>query len=137
MGHLDTQGKLLLAAGIAIYLQLGAPRPFVIQPGVELREPQPRRTIPPAVYFPLAAAAVVSTIALIASISSSKWHLAYAMYGSLAAVFLVIPNALAYLSQIDVPFPTFSRTLGYLERRDARTAIVIRAGIGLLRPPSR
>jgi hypothetical protein len=65
-----------------------------------------------------------------------EWDVSYALYGSLAVVYLLIPNLLSAWSRLDVPFPTFSRTLGHIERRDSRYATYIRVFMSLLRPPS-
>jgi hypothetical protein len=108
----------------------------VIHSGEKVK-PVVRRVIPGILYFPISAVAVLSAAAVVAATTGNKWYLGYAVYGSVAIFFILLPNSLAYWLNIDVPFPTFFRTLGHLERREAFLAKYLRLAVGLIRPPTR
>jgi hypothetical protein len=45
----------------------------------------------------------------------TQWRTSYFLYGSIAAVWIVIPSLVAFVAGRDVPFPTLFRTLDNLE----------------------
>jgi hypothetical protein len=62
----------------------------------------------------------------------NKFILAYVLYGLIATVFVIIPSVLAFWFAKDVPFPTFFRTIAYLERRLHFAALLIVVGLVIL-----
>jgi hypothetical protein len=70
---------------------------------------------------------------LVVVAGESKWVLAYAIYGLLSIVTVIIPTILAYVFGRIVPFPTFGLTLMYLGDRQPLTARAISNVTRLLR----
>lgn len=83
-------------------------------------------------YFPGAVAATAAAGASAALLGGSKLVVGYAIYGVMAAAFVVIPNALAFWRAKDVPFPTLFTTLDELDQRYHLIAMVIVAGLVVL-----
>lgn len=74
--------------------------------------------------------ALVGTL-LRGSSDHTRWILGYVIYGLIAVFCVALPSALAYYV-VDVPFPTFFRTISDLERLWRPLAIVIVAGLAVL-----
>jgi hypothetical protein len=88
--------------------------------------------VPALVYIPLALA-VVALGSLIAALASSDTYvLGYVLYGLFAVFCVIVPNMLAYWFAADVPFPTFFRTIGDLDRRWRPAAMLIVAWLVVL-----
>jgi hypothetical protein len=56
----------------------------------------------------------------------------YTMYGSLAVLCIVVPNAFALLRSRDVPFPTHLKTLELIEERSSIAGLALVAALGIL-----
>jgi hypothetical protein len=61
----------------------------------------------------------------------NKYRLGYVLYGLVALIWVVLPNAAAYSQAWDVPFPTLFRTVADMERRHPRWPILAVTVVGL------
>jgi hypothetical protein len=61
-----------------------------------------------------------------------KYALGYAIYGTLGFFGVVVPSALAYALDKDAPFPTFFRTVAFLQRRLHWVAAIVVGGLAVL-----
>jgi len=62
----------------------------------------------------------------------SKYDLGYTIYGTLAFFGIVVPSVVAYTLDKDAPFPTFFRTVAFLQRRLHWVATIVVAGLAVL-----
>lgn len=83
-------------------------------------------------YFPAAVVVIAGSAAVAASLSSSKFVVAYVLYGLIAVAFLIIPNVLAFWFATNVPFPTLFRTLADLDEVWHPAVLIIVAGLSVL-----
>jgi membrane protein implicated in regulation of membrane protease activity len=88
--------------------------------------------VPIYAYFTLAVAAIVVGSVLAVTLSSSRWVLAYVLYGLVAIFCIITPNILAFWFKRDVPFPTLFRTVADIEHRWYPAALVIVVGLVVL-----
>jgi len=63
---------------------------------------------------------------------SDLYVLGYVLYGSIALFCVAVPSVVAFVWAKDVPFPTFFRTLAYLERRVHFLPVVVFIGLVIL-----
>ena len=82
----------------------------------------------------IAGMALVSLVSLATGLSQpgNRFLLAYVLYGSIALIFVAIPSILAIWFAKEVPFPTFFRTLTYLQERVHFVAALIVIGLVIL-----
>jgi hypothetical protein len=81
----------------------------------------------------LLALVVVGIVAWVVIVTvDDSWHRSYWIYGSIALLLVIFPNALAFFSKSDVPFPTLFRTIANLERHARPVALVVLAGLVVL-----
>jgi hypothetical protein len=99
------------------------------RPGTHVKE-LPEWSV--ALYFAIAVAAVAGGSAIAASAAAHRYVLAYVLYGLIAVFWIVIPNALAYAAQKDIPFPTLFNTLSDIESRARVVAVVVGTGLVIL-----
>lgn len=62
----------------------------------------------------------------------NRFMLAYVLYGLTALIFIAVPSVLAFWFAKDVPFPTFFRTIAFLEKRLHFAAVLIVVGLVIL-----
>ncbi len=61
-----------------------------------------------------------------------KYDVGYVIYGLLAVFGVIVPSVVAYALGKDAPFPTFFRTIAYLQRRLHWAATIIVGGLAVL-----
>jgi hypothetical protein len=83
-------------------------------------------------YFPLALLATAAAATLTAGLTTDRFVLGYALYGTMALTLVVVPNALAYWWAAEVPFPTLLRTLEYLDARYHPALLIVCSGLAVL-----
>jgi hypothetical protein len=72
-----------------------------------------------------------STLTVIVS-PGNKFILAYVLYGLIGLFFVILPSVLAFPFRRGVAFPSFFRTLYYLEQRLHFVAVLVAIGLAIL-----
>ncbi len=89
------------------------------------------------VVWALVAVAVTAVIAFGTWFTSAhdggdKFVTAYVLYGLIAVFVVIFPNVISFFFRRDVPFPTFFRTLRYLEVRCHPAVLLVAIGLVIL-----
>jgi hypothetical protein len=99
---------------------------------------QVRSDVHPVPHAPISGWYVVLSVILVAGPTaavaavSGGFYVAYVMYSTIALLFVVVPNVLAYFVPREVPYPTFFRTLEYLRTRAHFLVVFLVIGLVIL-----
>jgi hypothetical protein len=157
VGHLETRWNwvALIVVGIIVSVAFHASRFPVSEPGTIVeqmgdrklgRTEQGRFTRVPEgraadqggqmslswLFMGAAIVALASGLTAIVIRPGNKFMLAYVLYGLTAVIFIGVPSVLAFWFAKDVPFPTFFRTITFLEKRLHFAAVLIIVGLVIL-----
>lgn len=91
----------------------------------------PRSRWPVIPYFAIATAVVIAA-SLVASTANNPWLLGYVLYSTIAALWVILPNWLAYRNRTDISFTTLFFTIRCLERRFHFVALMFAGGLAIL-----
>jgi hypothetical protein len=85
------------------------------------------------IWLPIGASIVAVASAVTGIISpGNRFMLAYVLYGLTALIFIAVPSVLAFWFAREVPFPTFFRTMTFLEKRFHFAVLLIVVGLVIL-----